>query len=144
MISKGGLNCILKRHKSYVIGETKNMNVVCHNVKETQIAEMQSKGIVIRSARDASDIIKQLVATGINRLILHEKNLCPEMWIVTNGLAAAILKEFHDFGVEVAFVGEFTLHKSKGLQALIKENNLGNHANFVATIESAKMKLSHE
>jgi hypothetical protein len=120
------------------------MNIIRYDIKGTQIAEMHSKGIVIRSARDASDVIKQLLATGVKKLILHEKNLCPEMWQISNGLAVAILKEFKDLGVAVAFVGEFDLHKGKSLQSLIKENNSGNNAIFVDSVESAKMQLCRE
>ena len=120
------------------------MNVVTNNVNGTQVAEMQSKGIIIRSARDAADVIKQLLERGIKKLILHEKNFCPEMWQVSNGLAEAILKEFHNSGVWIAFVGEFDLYKSKSLQALIKENNLGKQAIFVGNVETAKKQLSKE
>jgi hypothetical protein len=120
------------------------MNVVSHSVNGTQVAEMQSKGIIIRSSRDAADVIRQLLERGITKLILHEKNLCPEMWQVSNGLAEAILKEFMNSGVCIALVGEFDLYKSKSLQALIRENNLGKQAIFVDNVETAKMQLSKE
>jgi hypothetical protein len=120
------------------------MNVVSHDVNGTQIAEMQSKGIIIRSARDAADVIKQLLERGIKKLILHEKNLCPEMWQVSNGLAEAILKEFNNSGVNIALVGEFDIYKSKSLQELIQKHNLGKQAVFVGNVETAKMHLSKE
>jgi hypothetical protein len=120
------------------------MNIVSHDVNGTQVAEMQSQGIIMRSARDAAEVIGQLLERGINKLILHEKNLSPEMWQVSNGLAEAILKEFSNSGVGVAFVGQFDLHKSKTLQALIKKNNLGNQAVFVTNVELAKMRLGKQ
>jgi hypothetical protein len=132
------------------IGNTKGlekqrlMNVVSHDVNGTQIAEMQSKGIIIRSARDAADVIKQLLERGIKKLILHEKNLCPEMWQVSNGLAEAILKEFNNSGVNIALVGEFDIYKSKSLQELIQKHNLGKQAVFVGNVETAKIQLSKE
>jgi hypothetical protein len=118
------------------------MNVVKHEVNGTQVAEMRSNGIIMRSARDAADIIKQLLQVGVNKLILHEKNLSPEMWQVSNGLAETVLKEFNKSGVAVAFVGEFDLHKDKSLKALIHESNLGNRVFFTANAETAKAKLS--
>jgi hypothetical protein len=120
------------------------MNIVSYDLNGTQVAEMQSKGIVIRSARDAADVIGQLLERGIKKLILHEKNVCPEMWQVSNGLAGAILKQFSDSAVDVAFVGEFDLHKSKSLQAFIQESNLGNQAIFVDNVELAKMQLTKQ
>jgi hypothetical protein len=118
------------------------MNVIISDINGTPIAEMQSTGIVIRSVRDAADVIRQLLERTVKKLILHEKNLCPEMWQVSNGLAAGILREFSTSGVAVAFVGEFDLYKSKSLQVLIKENNLGNQAFFMDNVESAKLRLS--
>ena len=54
------------------------MNVFVHDINGTQVAEMQSEGIVIRSARDAAEIAKELLSRGINKLILHGRNLSPE------------------------------------------------------------------
>jgi hypothetical protein len=118
------------------------MNVTNYEVNGARLAEMQSRGIVIRSARDAADLIGQLLQSGVKRLILHEKNVCPEMWQVSNGLAVSILSEFKNSGVIVAFVGEFDLHKSKSLQAIIRESNLGKNVSFMDNIETAKKRLS--
>lgn len=120
------------------------MNVVSIDYNGTRVAEMQSKGIVIRSARDAADVIGQLLERGVKKLILHEKNLCPEMWQVSNGLAGAILKKFTDSAVCVAFVGEFDRLKSKSLHAFIEESNLGNQAIFVGSVELAKKRLLNQ
>jgi hypothetical protein len=118
------------------------MNVVSFDLNGIQVAEMQSKGIVIRSARDAADIIRQLVDRGVKKLILHEKNLCPEMWQVSNGLAGAILKKFTDSAVGVAIVGQFDRIKGRGLQEFIEESNSGNEAFFVGSVELAKARFS--
>ena len=120
------------------------MNVVSFDLNGTQVAEMQSKGIVIRSPRDAADVIRQLVERGVKKLILHEKNLCPEMWQVSNGLAGAILKKFTDSAIGVAIVGQFDRSKSKALQAFIEESNLGNQAIFVGNVELAKTQFSKQ
>jgi hypothetical protein len=118
------------------------MNIVTHNVDGTEIAEMQSRGIIIRSARDAMDIIGQLLGQHITKLILHERQLCPEFWQLSNGLAGEILQKFINYSVGVAFIGEFEKYKSKSLQALIHESNLGKQVNFLADIERAKARLS--
>ena len=52
--------------------------------------------------------------------------------------------QFNSSGVCIALVGEFDLYKSKSLQALIQENNLGKQAIFVDGVETAKMQLSKE
>jgi hypothetical protein len=118
------------------------MNVVSYESNGTQVLEIQSEGIVIRNARDAADLIKQVLARGINKLILHERNLCPEMWQLSNGLAVTILKEFTDSNVDVAFVGEFDRYKSRNFQTFVQERNLANHTVFVDSVELAKTRLS--
>ena len=118
------------------------MNVFIHDINGTQVAEVQSEGIMIRSARDAADITRELLARGINRLILHERNLCPEFWRPSNGLATVILQEFTSKAMVVAFVGKLVQNKAESLIALIQESDLGNQAFLLDTVELAKMRLS--
>jgi hypothetical protein len=120
------------------------MNITVHAFGGTQIAEMQSKGIIIRSARDADDILEQLFERKIRKLILHQRNLCPEFWQLSNGLAGEILQKFTNHTVAVAFVGEFDLYKSKSLKAFINESNLGNQVIFADTVELAELGLSKQ
>lgn len=119
------------------------MNIISHDLSGIVVAEMQSGGIVIRNARDAADLIRQLSERGIKKLILHERNLCPEMWQISNGMAGAVLKEFATSTVDVAFVGRFDLHKSRSLQEFIK-NNTCDHAFFADTLDLAKTRLADQ
>lgn len=119
------------------------MNIISHDMGGTLVAEMQSGGIVIRSVRDAADVIRQLLERGIKKLILHERNLCPEMWQISNGMAGAVLKEFANSTVDVAFVGQFDLRKGKGLRDFIR-NNTGNQAFFADTLDVAKTRLASQ
>jgi hypothetical protein len=118
------------------------MNISTHDVNGMQVAEMSSEGIILRSARDATDLIGQLLGRGIKSLILHDKNLCPEFWQFPTGLAGEIMQKFANYNVAVAFVGEFDKYKSKSLQALMHESNLGDQAFFTNSVESAISKLS--
>lgn len=118
------------------------MNIFIHDIKGTQVAEVQSEGIIIRSARDAADITRELLAQGIDRVILHERNLSPEFWQLSNGLAGVILQEFASKAVVVAFVGKLDQNKSESLTALIQESDLGNQAFLLDTVELAKTRLS--
>ena len=118
------------------------MNVFVHDVNGTQVAEMQSEGIVIRSARDAAEITGELLSRGINKLILHERNMSPEFWQLSSGLAEVVLQEFASKAIAVAFVGKLGQYKSESLRALIQESDLGSKAFFLGTVELAKMQLS--
>jgi hypothetical protein len=120
------------------------MNVFIHDINGTRVAEMQSEGIIIRGARDAAEIAGDLLTRGINKLILHERNLCPEFWQLSNGLARVILQEFTSKAVVVAFVGKFGQYKSENFTILIQESDLSNQAYFLDTVELAKMRLSRK
>ena len=117
------------------------MNVDSYDVNGTQVAEMRSQGIVIRTARDAADVARQLLDRGIGKLILYQKNICPEVWEISNGLATAILKEFDNRAIDVAFVGEFSSDRRKGIQEFIRTQS-GSRFAFVGSSDLAKTRLS--
>lgn len=118
------------------------MNVFIHDINGTQVAEVQSEGIMIRSARDAADIARELLARGISRLILRERNLSPEFWQLPNGLAEGILEEFTRKSVVVAFAGKLDRNRSESIAALILERHLNNQAFVADSVESAKMRFT--
>jgi len=120
------------------------MNVFVHDINGTQVAEMQSEGIVIRSDRDAAEITGELLSRGINKLILHERNMSPEFWQLSSGLAEVVLQEFASKAIVVAFVGKLGQDKSESLRALIQESDLTNQAVFLGTVELAKKQLSRK
>ena len=112
------------------------MNVFIHDANGTKIAEAQSEGIIIRSARDAADITRELLAQGLNKLILHERNVSPEFWQASHGLAAVILQEFASKAVAVAFVG------SENIAAAIQKSGFGNKAFVSESVEAAKERFA--
>jgi hypothetical protein len=120
------------------------MNIFVHNINGIQVAEMQSEGIVIRSARDAADITGELLISGIAKLILHERNMCPEFWQLSSGLAEVVLQEFASKAIVVAFVGRLSQIKGESFTALIQESGLGNQAFLLGTVELAKAQLSRK
>ena len=120
------------------------MNISIHDISGNRIAEMQSKGIIIRSARDAADIIAQLLDQKIDKLILHERNLVPVFWNISSGLASDILQKFAEKNIAVAFVGEFDKDKNKSLNAFIKEANLKSQVLFTNDIQLAQNSFSRK
>jgi hypothetical protein len=118
------------------------MNVFVHDNNGTQIAEMQSEGIVVRSARDAADIARDMLNRGINKLILHERHMSPEFWQSSNGLAEVVLQEFASKSIAVAFVGKLGHQNTDSLNALIHDNGLQNQTFLFATVELAKIQFS--
>jgi Domain of unknown function (DUF4180) len=117
------------------------MNVAVHETNKIQVAEMQSQGIIMRSARDAADVIRQLLERRIKKLILYERNLCPEFWQSPYGLAKEILQKFADNAVAVAFVGDFSRNNGKSFGAFMDECNKGNQIVFSENVELARIGL---
>ena len=118
------------------------MNITVHEVHGIQVAEMQSEGIIMRSTRDAADIIAQLLKRGLKKLILHERNMSPEFWQEPSELAGEMLKKFTDNSIAVAFVGEFTRNRSRSLRAFIHERDLEKQVFFSDKVDVAEMSLS--
>jgi hypothetical protein len=117
------------------------MNVRIHEVRGVKVAEMLSAGVVIRTSRDAADIVGQMMSAGLEKLILHEKNVAPEFWQLGTGLAGEVLQKFVNYRIRVAFVGSFEKQKSKSLQAFIAESNRGSQVAFTGTVDSALERI---
>ena len=117
------------------------MNVRIHDVQGKQVAEMLSDGIVVRSSRDALDLIGQMLSRGIRQLILHERNVSPEFFQLKTGLAGEVLQKLTNNQIRVAFVGRFENYRSKSLQAFITESNRGNQVCFTKSLESALERI---
>jgi hypothetical protein len=120
------------------------MNVRIHEVCGTRVAEMLSAGVVIRTSRDAADIVGELMSAGLEKLILHERNVAPEFWQLGTGLAGEVLQKFANYRIRTAFVGSFDTQKSKSLQAFIAESNRGSQVGFTGTVESALQRICAE
>jgi hypothetical protein len=118
------------------------MNVATYDLHGVPAAEMQSEGIIIRTARDAAELTKELTRRGIKKLILHERNLCPEFWQPSNGIADGVLKHFADSSISLALVGTFDRRKAATLTALIQEKDLENQVSLSDSLETAKAQLS--
>jgi hypothetical protein len=119
-----------------------HMNVKIHDMRGTRVAEMVSAGVVIRTPRDAADIVGEMMSAGLEKLILHERNVAPEFWRLETGLAGDVLQKISNCRIRVVFVGDFQKQKSKSLQAFIAESNRGNQVGFTETVESAMEKMS--
>jgi hypothetical protein len=117
------------------------MNVQIHEVNGKQIAEMLSDGIVIRTVRDAMAIVVEMRSRGLKELILHERNVAPEMLQLPAGVAVEVLNKLTTNQIKVGLVGNFENHKNRLLRAFITESNQGNQVCFTATLESALEKM---
>jgi len=117
------------------------MNVRIHEVQGKKIAEMLSDGIILRSSRDATGLIEDMLSRGLTQLILHERNVAPEFFQLGTGIAGEVLQKLTNYQIKVALVGQFDNYKSKSLRAFIAESNRGNQIYFTNGLESALERM---
>ncbi len=115
---------------------------IFHNLKDTTIAELNDEKLIISNTQDALDLFGELIPWDCTRIIIHEKNLHPDFFILRNGIAGDILQKFSNYRLKVAFVGDFSKFTSKSLQDFIRESNKGKSVFFIANIDSALNKLT--
>ncbi len=113
------------------------MNMVFHKYEKSKIAEIISDEIVMANTQDALDMMADADYNGARKIIIHEKNINPDFFKLTTGLAGEILQKFVNYKVQLALVGDFSKYQSKPLQDFIKECNNGNQIFFVSDVEKA-------
>jgi hypothetical protein len=108
----------------------------------TNIAEITSGEILIRTTQDALDLMVNCVYNGADRIILHQENIVPEFFDLKSGLAGEILQKFSNYRARLAIIGDFEEVKSKSLRDFIRESNKHGRVVFVASPEEAREKLA--
>jgi len=104
-------------------------------------AELTDENFVICQAQDILDIFGNLMFSGCDRPIIHEKSLHTDFFDLKTRLAGEILQKFSNYRVKLAIVGHFTKYNSESLQDFITESNKSNTVFFTDTIDNAIQKL---
>jgi hypothetical protein len=120
------------------------MKIETHNISDTKIAEVISEDIIINNIEDGLNLLGDLYYQGFDKIIIHEKNITPDFFILKNGIAGEILQKFSNYRVRLVIVGDFSKHASKSLSEFIFESNKGRQINFVATQSEATKVLSNK
>jgi hypothetical protein len=115
------------------------MKIIPHN---TNIAELISETILINKIEDGVDLLGNLYYQGFDKIIIHEKNITPDFFVLSSGIAGEILQKFSTYRVRLAIIGDFSKYTSKSLRDFIYESNKGKHICFVANTEDAIQMLS--
>lgn len=106
------------------------------------IALIQTDDVLIMDDRDAVDFIATMqYKTGCDAVVLPMTALSRAFFVLSNGLAGAVLQKFVIYNMRVAIVGDFSSFTSKPLRDFIRESNEGRHVYFAPTPEDAIKKL---
>lgn len=79
--------------------------------------------------------------TGAERIALEKSVLCEDFFILSTGLAGAVLQKFINYRLKAAVYGDFSHYTSKPLKDFIYESNKGRDFFFTATCAEAIEKL---
>ena len=119
------------------------MNIETHIINDTEIAEIVSADVIIKSAEDGLDLLGNIYYQGFDKIIVHEKNVTPDFFDLKNGLAGEILQKFSNYRIRLALVGDFSSYSGKSIKDFIYESNNTGHINFVPSVEQALKVLSN-
>ena len=118
------------------------MNIQIHRSNGAEIAEVVANQYIINNTGDGTDLVGNLYYQGFDKVILHAKNITPQFFDLSTGIAGEILQKFSTYRVQLAIVGDFSVYSSKSLQDFIFESNKGKQVNFVKSLTDALKILS--
>lgn len=97
---------------------------------------------VIYDEQSALDLLMNAkYNAGTKNIIIEKKLIIEDFFVLSTGLAGAILQKYINYGGKIAIYGDFTKYTSKPLKDFIYESNKGKDVFFVATKEEAITKL---
>ena len=93
----------------------------------------------------ALDLIMEARYTlGAERIAIEKAAVSPDFFILSTGLAGAVLQKFINYGAKLAVYGDYSGYTSKPLRDFIRESNQGSQVGFLPTEEAALDWLDRE
>jgi hypothetical protein len=118
------------------------MKINIIKINNTQIVEVISDRILIKTPQDVLDILFEHCYNTSNKIILKEENLILGFFDLKTGIAGEILQKFSTYNLQLAIIGDFSKYSSKSLKDFIYESNKQGRIYFCSSIEEAKERLS--
>lgn len=98
---------------------------------------------VIYDEQSALDLLMNAkYNAGTKNIIIEKKLIIEDFFVLSTGLAGAILQKYINYGGKIAIYGDFTKYTSKPLKDFIYESNKGKDVFFVSTKEEALKKYA--
>lgn len=116
-------------------------SILVHEKNDIRIAEISAEGVLIKNAQDGLDVLMDCYYQNFDKLILHEKNITPDFFDLSSGLAGEMLQKFSNYRVQLSIVGTFSAYTSKSLRDFMVESNRKGQITFVDSLEAAKERL---
>lgn len=107
------------------------------------VAVVSSDSKVITDVNSALDLLMSAkYEAGTERIIIDKRLIIEDFFILSSGLAGAILQKYINYGGKIAIYGDYSHYTSKPLKDFIYESNKGKDIFFVSTIEEAIQKIT--
>lgn len=101
-------------------------------------ALVESGEVVIRDAQSALDLLMSAkYEAGTKNIVVAQKCICEDFFILSTGLAGEILQKFVNYGARIAIYGDYSRYTSKPLHDFMRESNEGHDVFFASTKDAA-------
>ncbi len=105
-------------------------------------AVVRDDTVVLSDAQSALDLLMTAkYEAGTKNIVLAKRQIAPDFFILSTGLAGEILQKFINYGGRLAIYGDFSGYTSKPLHDFMYESNQGKDVFFVSTEAEAVDRL---
>ena len=105
-------------------------------------AVVRDDTVVLSDAQSALDLLMTAkYEAGTKNIVLAKRQIAPDFFILSTGLAGESLQKFINYGGRLAIYGDFSCYTSKPLHDFMYESNQGKDVFFVSTEEEAIDRL---
>src|SRR5690606_12769968 len=99
------------------------MHIQSHKINEKAVAEIISDKIIIQNADDALDLMGNVYYQGFDKMIIHQKNITPDVCDLKCRTAAELRRAFSSLPVVPGISGECSGLESERLIHFVYETN---------------------
>ena len=118
------------------------MNLKIHKINQNTIVELISDQQIINDVQDSLDLMADAGEYDSDKIIIYERNLSPDFFRLSTGIASEILQKFSTYTKQLAIIGDYAKFSSKSLKDFIYESNKTGRILFITSLEEALEKLS--
>jgi hypothetical protein len=106
------------------------MEIIKHPNSAYNVGEIVTDNLILQTIEDGTELAGNLYYQGLDVVIIHQKNITPDFFELSNKMAGEILQKFSNFRMRLILIGDFENVSSKSLRDFIYESNKGRQVNF--------------
>jgi hypothetical protein len=97
---------------------------------------------LITGPEEMLDIMVNAGYNNCSGIIIHDKVIHPDFFVLKTGMAGEILQKFSNYRMKLAIIGDFSLITSNSLRDFIRESNKRGIICFVDSLDEALSRLN--